>query len=165
MANNTAWIGGRLGPGLGFATLINSSDLVSLPNGSGVLSSVGDITNGTSLDQYMDISIRLAIASTTLTAGAGVALYLYPLLDDGTTYGDGLYATPGTQTVGTPALPPVPVNFRVATLTSLVYFVQGLVLPPGSFRFALVNNLLPSTALSAGTQTVKYRTYNQNLNA
>lgn len=165
MTNRTAWIGGNLAPGLGFITLINSSDLVSLPNGSGVLSSVGDITNGTGLDQFMDISVRLAIASTALTAGASIAMYLYALLDDGSTYGDGLYGTPGQQIAGTPAIPAIPINFRVATLTTLTYFVQGLVLPPGSFRFALVNNLLPSTALSAGTQTVKYRSYNQNLNS
>jgi hypothetical protein len=163
MAARTAWTAGN-GVGYTWTTLINSADLVSMAAGSTVVSSVADIANQTNQDIYMDVSVRLAIASTAITAGANAALFLFALLDDGATYGDGNFVN-GTQKAATPAFAPIAViPFPVATLTALVGYAQGLIIPPGSFRFALQNNTLPATALSAGTQTVKYRTYNMNLN-
>lgn len=163
MASRVAWTAGN-GVGFTWTTAINSADLASMAAGSTVLSSVADIANQTNLDIYADISVRLAIASTAITAGANAALWLYALLDDGTTYGDGNFVA-GTQKAATPAFAPIAViPFPVATLTALVGFAQGIIIPPGSFRLALQNNTLPATALSAGTQTVKYRTYNLNLN-
>lgn len=163
MANRVAWTAGN-GVGYTWTTAINSADLASLAAGSTVLSSVADVTNQTSQDIYMDISVRLAIASTAITAGANFALWLFALLDDGTTYGDGNFVA-GTQKAATPAFAPIAVvPFPVATLTALVGFVQGIIIPPGSFRLAGQNNTVPTTALSSGTQVVKYRTYNLQLN-
>lgn len=162
MASRTAWVSGN-GVGLGFATLINSGDLASLANGSTVLSTVADITNGTALDQFMDISAILTIASSAIAAGANLAFWLYALQADGSTYGDG-QLTAGTQAAKTPAHAPfAAIPLPVATITTLVGLVQTIIIPPGSFRVAMQNN--SGVALTAGTQTVKYRTYNQNLNA
>lgn len=163
MANRTAWVAG-LGVGFTWTTLINSADLASMANGSSVVSSVADIANQTSLDQFMDVSVRCAIASSTTVAGANFALWLYALLDDGTTYGDGQF-TNGTQAAKTPTFAPVAIFPLVAAAaqTTLVGFASGIIIPPGSFRAALQNN--SGFTLTSGTQTVKYRTYNQNLNA
>lgn len=163
MANRTSWTAGN-GQGLGWGTAINSADLASMANGSSVLSSVADIANGTNLDQFMDVSVRCAIASNTIVAGANLALWLYALLDDGSTYGDGQLAA-GTQAAKTPLFSPCGVIplLAAASQTTLVGVATGILLPPGSFRLALQNN--SGFALSAGTQTVKYRTYNMNLNA
>jgi len=163
MANRTSWVAGN-GAGLSWTTGINSSDLASMSSGSSVLSTVADIANGTNLDQFMDVSVRCAIASNTIAAGANLALWLYALLDDGSTYGDGQLAA-GTQAAKTPVFSPCGVIplLAAASQTTLVGIVTGILLPPGSFRLALQNN--SGFALSAGTQTVKYRTYNQNLNA
>lgn len=163
MANKLAWVAGA-GQGLTWGTLINSSDLASMSNGSSVLSSVADITNGTALDLFMDVSVRCAIASSTIAAGASISMYLYALLDDGSTYGDG-QLTAGTQAAKTPAVPPCAVIplYAAASQTTLVGFSQGIIIPPGSFRVALQNN--SGFAFTSGTQTVKYRTYTQNLNA
>jgi len=38
-----------------------------------------------------------------------------------------------------------------------------VIIPPGSFRLAIQNN--SGFTLTSGTQTVKYRTYNINLNS
>ncbi|MHC2438208.1 hypothetical protein [Bradyrhizobium sp. USDA 4451] len=163
MTSRTAWTGGN-GAGLTWTTGINSSDLVSMANGKTVLSTVSDIANGTNLDQFMDVSVRCAIASSTIASGATLALWLYQLLDDGSTYGDG-QLTAGTQATVTPTFAPCGVIplIAAASQTLLVGAVQGILLPPGSFRLALQNN--SGFALTSGTQTVKYRTYNQNLNA
>jgi hypothetical protein len=162
MANTTAWIGGN-GVGLTWSTLINSSDLASIANGSIVLSTVADIANGTALDQFMDISAICAISSSTIAVGANLAFFLYALNEDGSTYGDG-QLTAGTQAAKTPATILLgTVNIpAVASTTTLVGYIQGIIIPPGAFRVAMQNN--SGFALTSGTQTVKYRTYNQNLN-
>lgn len=162
MASRTAWTAGN-GVGLTWTTAINSSDLVSMANGKTVLSSVADIANGTNLDMFMDVSVRCAIASNTIALGANLALWLFDLLDDGSTYGDGQF-TAGTSATLTPTFPPCALIPLVvaASQTTLVGFANGIQLPPGSFRLALQNN--SGFAFTAGTQTVKYRTYNINLN-
>lgn len=162
MSSRTAWTAGN-GETLTWGTAINSSDLTSMANGSTVLSSVSDIANGTALDMFMDVSVRLVISSSTIVAGANLALYIYPLLDDGSTYGDG-QLTAGSQAAKTPALAPIATIplYAAASQTALVGSATSLIIPPGSFRLALQNN--SGFTLTSGTQTVMYRTYNINLN-
>ena len=162
MASRTAWTAGN-GVGLTWTTLINSSDMVSMATANTVLSTVADVANGTNLDQFIDVSFSLAISSSTIVAGANIAFWLFMLNQDGTTYGDGQF-TAGTQAAKTPTFAPVGTFPLVAaaTQTTLIGNVQGIVLPPGSFRFAVQNN--SGFTLTAGTQTVKYRSYNINLN-
>jgi hypothetical protein len=164
MANRTAWTAGN-GEGFSWGTAINGSDLASLANGSTVLSSVADIANQTGLDLYADVSVRMTVASATPPAGAFLALYLAALLDDGATYGDGSLASGGTITRAPPYAPAgiVPLESAAAT-TLLAGFVQGILIPPGSFRFALYNNSGAALSATAGNCIVKYRTYNLNLN-
>jgi hypothetical protein len=162
MAAITGWQGGRLNAGLTWTTAINTADLASMATGSTVVSSVADITNGTGLDQFADLSVRCAIASNTIAAGANLALWIFLLLDDGTTYGDGQFVN-GTQAAKTPTFSPVATIPLVAAAaqTTLVGGATQIVIPPGSFRFALQNN--SGFAFTAGTQTVKYRSYNIRL--
>jgi hypothetical protein len=164
MSSRTAWVAG-LGAGLTWTTLINSADMVSMPTAYTVRSSVADIANGTNLDQFMDVSVSLVIASSTIVAGANLALWIYLLNQDGSTYGDGQLGTAGTQYNVTPTFPPCAVIPLVAAAsqTALLGYAQGVILPPGSFRAAIQNN--SGFTLTAGTQTVKYRTYNINLNS
>jgi hypothetical protein len=162
MTNRTAWTAGN-GVGFTWATLINSADMASMVNGATVLSSVSDITNQASLDIFMDISYTLAISSSTVTAGSNFSFYLYALNQDGTHYGDG-QLTAGTASTLTPVLPPcatvgIP---AVGGTTNMYGFAQQIIIPPGSFRVAIQNN--SGFTLTAGTQTVRYRTYNIQLN-
>jgi hypothetical protein len=162
MANRTAWTAGN-GQGYTWGTLINSADMASMTNGQSTLSSVADITNQTAQDMWMDISYALVISSSTIAAGANFSFWLYALNQDGTHYGDN-QLTAGTPASITPAFAPaasvgIP---AVASTTNMYGYAQGILIPPGSFRFAMQNNC--GFALTAGTQTVKYRTYNLNLN-
>jgi hypothetical protein len=162
MANRTAWTAGN-GVGFAWSTLINSADMASMATANTVVSSVADITNQTALDMFMDISYLLAIASNTIAAGANFAFWIYALNQDGSHYGDGQF-TNGTPAALTPAFPPcatvgIP---AVATTTNMYGYAQQIIIPPGSFRVAIQNN--SGFTLTSGTQTVKYRTYNLNLN-
>jgi hypothetical protein len=162
VSNRTAWAAGN-GVGLTWTTLINSADLASMANGKTVLSSVADIANGTNLDQFMDVSASCAIASSTIAAGATLAFWIYALNEDGSTYGDG-QLTSGTPASVTPTFPSsgtMPL-VAAASQTTLLGFIQGIIIPPGSFRVAMQNS--SGFSFTSGTQTVKYRTYNINLN-
>lgn len=164
MAGRTEWTAGN-GQGLSWGTLINGSDLASLANGSTVLSSVSDITNGTSLDLFCDISVRMTVTSATPPAGSFFGLYLAMLLDDGSTYGDGTLTSGSTITRAPPYAPAGIIALEsAAAATVLAGYIQGILLPPGSFRFALYNNSGAALSSTAGNCIVKYRTYNLQLN-
>lgn len=162
MTARTAWTAGN-GVGFTWSTLINSADMASMTNGQSVVSSVADIANQTALDMFMDISYKLAISSNTIAAGANFAFWLYALDQDGSTYGDGQF-TNGTAASLTPSFAPCGIGSipAVASTTNMSGFIQQIIIPPGSFRIAIQNN--SGFALTSGTQTVKYRTYNINTN-
>lgn len=163
MTLRTSWTAGN-GVGYTWTTAINGTDLAALANGSSVLSTVADIANQTNQDIYADLSVRMTVTSHAYLAGANLALYLFALLDDGTTYGDGSLVA-GTQAAVVPPFPYVGViPIRAATITLLAGYVQGIIIPPGSFRFALNNGSGAALGTSANC-IVKYRTYNLNLNA
>jgi hypothetical protein len=162
MTSRTAWTAGN-GVGLTWTTAINSADMASMATANTVVSSVADIANGTNLDMFMDLSASLVISSSTIVAGANLAFWIYALNQDGTTYGDGQF-TNGTAASKTPTFAPCAVMPLVAAAsqTALLGFAQQIIIPPGSFRIAIQNN--SGFTLTSGTQTVKYRTYNINLN-
>ena len=168
MTNNTGWAAGR-GAGLTWTSAFNTTDFTTsnagglLANGQTVLSSVADIANGTSLDMYADISVRLSISSSTIGTNAGFTFWIFPLLDDGATYGDGQF-TAGTAKASTPVLTPcgfVPL-LAAGSQSSLVGSIIGIPLPPGSFRFAMQN--ASGFTLTSAATVCKYRSYNLALN-
>ena len=176
MTARTAWTPGN-GETLSWGTVINTTDVQSMATASSVLSGVADITNGTALDMFMDVSMSLSVTSSTgPIAGANVAFWLYPLNQDGTTYGDNQFSA-GTQKAATPNFPPfgtfassvattatTSVGTAGSSLTAFTFTgtLTGVVIPPGSFRVTMQNNY--GVALSTGPQSIKYRTYNINLN-
>src|ERR1700745_4260876 len=107
------WIAGS-GVGFTWTACFAAADINSLANGSSVLSNQGDITNQTALDMFADLSINLG--SVTTVAPNTIAIYLYALNQDGTTYGDNLF-TAGTQS---------------ASLPSASYWVGDIVVPVGT---------------------------------
>jgi hypothetical protein len=164
MTNRTAWTGGLLNTGLAWTAFFNAADLNSMANGSSVLSGVSAITNGTSLDQFFDVSFQLTIASNTIAAGANLAMWLFPLMEDGTTFGDASL-TAGTQAAITPGLyPKLVMPLRAGATQTLLFGVNNdpLVMPPGSWLPVLQNN--SGFALAASGNAGKFRSYNLQLN-
>jgi hypothetical protein len=141
MAAITIWQGGRLNSGFTWTNPTFAAGFQTMVNGNTCMGSA-DITNGTSLDQFADLSIRCTIASSTIAAGANITAWIYALLDNGTTYGDGQLASAGTSTAITPTFSACAIIPLVAAAaqTTLVGFAQQIVLPPGTFRFAVQNN-------------------------
>jgi hypothetical protein len=157
MPGNAKWVVDQ-----NWARLINQADLNALAAGSTVLSSVADITNGGSNDLFMDISVRL-IGITSFTGGTVVLCPAY-LLDDGLTYGDGSMTSGSRITRLLQTAPAYSVVAPGVAGTTCNGYIGGIPLDPGSFRFALGNNLPQALSTTSAQCNVFYRTRYLNLN-
>jgi hypothetical protein len=151
------WIAGSVG--LAWPTTVFGTELNSLANGNAVLSSV-DVDNSANLDVFCDLSASFG----SLAVGAGapyVGVYLYPLNQDGSTYGDSEF--------GSAAAGPPPSAYYVGSIPLIpsvtgvnVGMLRGIVMPPGHFKFVFYNQA--GVALAASANTVKIRTYDFAVN-
>jgi len=158
MASTTRWIIDTNWTAVTFT----AGDLNSLASG-GCAVSTGAITNSTALDIYADVSAIVTVGGTT-TATSFLTLFVLPLQQDGTTYGDGAASSSSVQPVATYLAASAMVKSGVASGGTVSAMWRQIVLPPGDFVFALGNNL--GVALNAtAALTMKYRSYDENLNA
>jgi hypothetical protein len=148
------WIAGS-GQGLTWGSL-DTTALNSIASGNAILSGTS-ITNGTALDIFADVEVVLA--SLAAVAPNFVGVYLYPLNSDASTYGDGRFASS--------AAGPPPSSYWRA---SIVYDAStsakqgtalGIIIPPGTFKFLLYNQM--GVAFASSGNTLKYRTYNRSV--
>lgn len=154
------WVAGS-GQGLTWSSALNSTEVNSLANGNAVLTAT-QIDNSSALDMFMDVSFSLG--SVTTVGVPILGLYLYPLNEDGTTYGDSRFGTtaagppPGNYLIGQAGLP-----VGTQALTGIFRnLVQGpLVIPPAKFKLVLQNSA--GVALAASGNTIAYRTYNRQV--
>jgi hypothetical protein len=154
------WISAPTGQGLTYTAAFNNSDLAALPNGSAVLSSIADITNGTYLDVFAAISCSMGTLSVASPNFVGI--YFYPLNQDGTTYGDGYFSS-GSQQAKVPSATYWVGNIIVGTTgnTAVVGTLDRIILPPRSGRFLFYNQL--GATLPGSANTVKYETYDRSV--
>jgi hypothetical protein len=138
-------------------TEVNS--LASSSSASNAVQCSTIVGNATNLDLYMKVSVSLG----SVASGAGspyVGIYIYPLNQDGTTYGDGAFATtavgpPATNYMGCSIPAPASVT---AAITGSCY--TGI--PPTNFKVVFFNNLLVNMA--SGSNVVDYQTFNRQAN-
>jgi hypothetical protein len=150
------WVSGAVSA---YATAFNAADLNSLPNGSAVLSSIADIANGTNLDIFAALSISLG--SITTVAPSFLGVYYYPLNQDGTTYGDKLFAS-GAQVALAPSATYWVGNIIVGVGTTVITgTLDRIIIPPRSGRFLAYNQL--GATLAASANVAKYQTYNRSI--
>jgi hypothetical protein len=164
MTSNTGWTGGRLNSGIGWTALFGAElNQASFATGDAILSSVM-ITNGSSLDMFFDVSFEMVISSSTIAAGANFVLWLMPLMQDGSTYGDNsLTTTPAAVTPG--LYPKLIMPLRAATAQTALYGVNNdpLIMPPGSWAAGFQNNC--GFTLASSGNVAKFRSYNINLSS
>jgi hypothetical protein len=164
MTSRTAWTAGLLNSGLGWTSLFGSELNSGIANGSSILSSVS-IANGSSLDMFFDVSFECLLSSgQTIAAGANFVLWLMPLMEDGSTYGDGSLST--TAAAVTPGLyPKLIMPLRAASSISALYGLNNdpLDMPPGTWAAGFQNNC--GFTLNTSGNVAKFRSYNINLNS
>ncbi len=130
---------------------LTGSTLNSLASGNALLGDT-DIDNSSVGDIFIDFS--LVLASGAFVAPNFVGLYLYPLGDDGTHYGDGRF---GSAAAGPPSSTYFARNIEIVATTAGQYGQALLVpLPRNIVRPVLWNKGGVNWASSGNT--LKYRT-------
>jgi hypothetical protein len=151
------WIAGS-GVGLTWSAANTSGTLYNaLANGNALISDLS-ITNGTALDIFADVS-WVAGGTATTAAPNYLGFYLFPLAEDGSTYGDGRF---GSAASGPPSSNYFigSIGFAAAASTTIAGTLTGIIMPPGTFSFLVYNQ---SGAALANTNIFKYRTYNRSV--
>jgi hypothetical protein len=149
------WAAGS-GVGLTWTSCFQAADINSCANASSVLSSTGDVANGSALDLYADVCFLLG--SITTAAPNKLDLFIYPLNQDGSTYGDN-QLTAGTQAAVTPSSSLWCGTLILSVGTQVLKgIITGIEIPPGTFRFVLQNNA--GATLAGSANAIYYRTYN-----
>ena len=150
------WIAGS-GVGLTWTAAFTASTLNSIVNGNAIISDL-QIDNSTALDMFADVSFRGG--SVTTVAPNYIGIYFYPLLDDGSTYGDGRF--------GTSAAGPPPATYYMGSIVfpvgtqAITGALRQIILPPGRGKF-LVYNQAGVTLVGSGGNSLLYRTYNRQV--
>lgn len=157
-ANRTAWTAGN-GVGLTWTNAISTGGVATLANTNSILDGT-DQTNGTALDILCDLSHSITISSSTVAPGASIPYWLYYLNQDGTTYGDNHLSTTSAAVTPSAAAVAAIACFAAASQTSIIGNATGMTLAPGTFRWATQNGC----GFNYTAATIKYRTYNVNLN-
>lgn len=150
------WIAGTVG--LTWTSSGFSTELNSLASNNAVLAASA-LVNGSNLDIFCDLSCSLG----SITPGSGspyIGIYMYPLNQDGTSYGDGRF--------GSAAAGPPPAQYFVGSIPCVAStagvvtgMIRGIIMPPGSWKWVLHN--VSGTSLAASSNTVQYRTYNRQV--
>lgn len=136
-------------------TTVLSTGLNTL--GIGAMSAASStIANHTNLDKYVDIEVVLPAPVTTFLAGAFVALYILESVD--TTNFPAQSAADMRQATSQ-LLVAIPVPNSTAAQRIVV---RNVLLPVGDFQIMLDNQT--GVALNAAGNTVKFYTYDDNLN-
>jgi hypothetical protein len=135
-------------------TTVLSTGLNSLANNT-MSAASSTISNASNLDIYVDVEVLLA--SLSPTAGAFVALYILEAVD-GTNFP--AQSDADLRLTSTQLLCTIPIGTTAATAQRAA--VRNIVIPPGSFQIKLDNQA--GVALNASGNTVKFNTYDVNLN-
>lgn len=157
------WLAGA-SPGLTYATVGATATLFnSLANNSTVSSP--QIDNTTNLDEWLQSSFEFKPNATTTIASSTVLLYLLPLNEDATTYGDNSIGT-NTSAAVTPDVAYLvgQVKFGVAVTSSQVLHgtFQPIRMDPIKFILAIQN--VTGAALNAAAAAAwQYKTWSEGV--
>ena len=128
-----------------------------------VMPTAAAIAQSTNLDSFIEVSFQLTNSATSTTASMYLSLYLFPLNQDGTTYGDGTATganLPGISYWMTNANPKIGVGAAAFNGSFPRVFIGDLV-DNFILGIAAAGGIILNAAAAA---TVKYRTINTNAN-
>jgi hypothetical protein len=149
------WVAGAVAT---YTAAMGGSDPNSIVSGNAILSTT-QLDNSTALDMFADFSISLG-SVTTGAANPFIGLYVVPLNEDGTTYGDGRFSSsaagPPSQAYFAGQIPCAPSTTAVITGT-----LRQVLLPPSKFKLIIYN--FAGVTLAASANVVDWKTYNRSV--
>ena len=135
-------------------TTVLSTGLNSLGNNT-MSAASSTISNASNLDMYVDVEVNLA--SLSPTTGAYVSLYILESVD---AINFPAQSDVDLRLTSSQLLCVIPIGTTAATAQRVV--ARNIIIPPGSFQIKLDNQA--GVALNASGNTVKFNTYDINLN-
>ena len=135
-------------------TTVLSTGLNSLGNNT-MSAASSTISNASSLDMYVDVEVNLA--SLSPTTGAYVSLYILESVD---AINFPAQSDVDLRLTSSQLLCVIPIGTTAATAQRVV--ARNIIIPPGAFQIKLDNQA--GVALNASGNTVKFNTYDINLN-
>lgn len=167
MANRTAWAAGTLAPT--YTSAFIAADLNALPSLAAVMSTTSfDNTVATigTPDQFMDVSFVGAFAAAqTVAAGAGIAIFIYALAHDGSSFGSQRLVAGVQRSPFSPLQNPIggiPLDLDTG-VTTFAGTCLGVAIPPRAFKLAVQNQT--GFAWAASGCSCSIVTYRQATNA
>jgi hypothetical protein len=161
------WIAGS-GAGLGWTSCFGA-EINSVIDGNAVLAggatvATNQIDNSASLDMFADVMFALG-SWGAVSATALLSLYLYPLNQDGATYGDGRFTSAAAGPPAAQYFAGIGVLVPSVTQAQQGHFKRPdgtpIIIPPGKFKFVLYNK--SGATLAASGNAIYYRTYNRQV--
>ena len=135
-------------------TTVLSTGLNSLGNNT-MSAASSTISNASNLDMYVDVEVNLA--SLSPTTGAYVSLYILESVD---AINFPAQSDVDLRLTSSQLLCVIPIGTTAATAQRVV--ARNIIIPPGAFQIKLDNQA--GVALNASGNTVKFNTYDINLN-
>ena len=134
------------------------TELDSLASGSYALGSVViDNTSGLLTDGWLSVALGSVAPSAS---AANLALFIQPLNQDGTTYGDGIASGTVLPVSGYIGSLSWPTNATAAAQTGFMRISTEI--PPTKFKLGVVNNLGSALAASGNTIAIALNKFNLN---
>jgi len=170
-ASTQQWIGGyysATGTAAATWTAISSTEInvpsTGFAHGDAVLLATAinnDPANSGNGDLYANFSIVLG-STTTMAGTPNVQLYLYPLSENGSTYGDGNWTSAAAATPAPAAQYQINCSFPAtqSTTGTITGTCLNIPLPPMKFKIVLYDNLNTTGNMATSGNTVYIQTYN-----
>ena len=145
------WVAGATA---GWATAGFSTEVNSVVTGNAIRAASA-VDNSSALDMFDDLSISLG--SITPTGIPYIGVYMMPLNQDGTTYGDGKFnASAAGPPVSQYFVGAIPLVVAAQVQTGIL---RGIILPPGQWKYVLHN--VSGITLAGSANTIQRRSYNR----
>lgn len=148
----------RFGAPSSWADAFAAADFNALANNGGKLSTATAVSNGTGRYIHADVSFIMVTSTVSPTGSALLALYLLPLLHDGSSYPDNEDTTTAANLAATAYLVGS-IGFRTKATQSIKGGLTGILVPPGTFKWYMVNRLGVALPSSSTNMTCQYRLY------
>jgi hypothetical protein len=145
-----------------WANAFESADFNALANGGGILSTSTAVDNSTTRYLFAQVSFIMVTSTMSPAVGAHLALLLLPLLHDGSTY-------PDNENTSTAAnLPPAAyvrgiIPFRYKASQSCSGFADRIMVPPGAWKWYVINRSGVALPSSSSNMSCRYRLYGEEV--
>jgi hypothetical protein len=143
-----------------WADAFAAADFNALASGGGILSTATAVDNATGKYLFADLSFSMVTSTVSPAVGAHLLFFVIPLLHD-SNYADNENTTTAANLPAS-TLARATIGFRTKTSQSIKGAAWRIPIPPGQFKWYVVNRLGVVLPSSATNMTCQHRFYGYN---